>query len=82
MKGVLKVTLRSPPRVLLAGCSAVRLAYDNADTYLLWRAKSYLDLDAKGRTSSTSASTSSSPGTAQNRAAEIRANRRRRQRNG
>jgi hypothetical protein len=26
----------------------LRLAYDNADTYLLFRAKSYLDLDAKG----------------------------------
>jgi hypothetical protein len=33
---------------LLAGCTALRLAYDNADTYLLFRAKSYLDLDAKG----------------------------------
>jgi hypothetical protein len=29
---------------LLAGCSAVRLAYENADTYLHWRAASYLDV--------------------------------------
>ena len=29
---------------LLAGCSAVRLAYDNADTYLRWRADAYLDV--------------------------------------
>ena len=28
----------------LSGCSAVRFAYDNADTYLRWRATSYLDL--------------------------------------
>lgn len=30
--------------VLLAGCSAVRLAYDNAETYLRWRAGYYLDV--------------------------------------
>jgi Family of unknown function (DUF6279) len=29
---------------LLAGCSAVRLAYDNADLYLRWRIGSYLDV--------------------------------------
>ena len=29
---------------LLGGCSGVRLAYDNADTYLRWRAGNYLDL--------------------------------------
>lgn len=29
---------------LLSGCSALRLAYDNADTYLRWRAGSYLDV--------------------------------------
>jgi len=28
----------------LSGCSVVRFAYDNADTYLRWRATSYLDL--------------------------------------
>jgi hypothetical protein len=29
---------------VLSGCSAMRLAYDNADTYLHWRAGSYFDL--------------------------------------
>jgi hypothetical protein len=29
---------------VLSGCSALRLAYDNADTYLRWRAGSYLDV--------------------------------------
>jgi hypothetical protein len=29
---------------LLGGCSAIRFAYDNADTYVRWRAMSYLDL--------------------------------------
>lgn len=29
---------------VLSGCSAMRLAYDNADTYLRWRAGSYFDL--------------------------------------
>jgi hypothetical protein len=29
---------------VLGGCSAMRFAYDNADTYLRWRAMSYLDL--------------------------------------
>lgn len=28
----------------LSGCSVVRFAYDNADTYLRWQATSYLDL--------------------------------------
>ena len=48
MKSVLKVTAALAAAWLLAGCTALRLAYDNADTYLLFRAKSYLDLDAKG----------------------------------
>ena len=48
MKSVLKVTLALAAAALLAACTALRLAYDNADTYLLFRAKSYLDLDAKG----------------------------------
>jgi Family of unknown function (DUF6279) len=48
VKSVLKVTLVFAAAWLLAGCTALRLAYDNADTYLLFRAKSYLDLDAKG----------------------------------
>ena len=30
---------------LLASCSTVRFAYDNADTYLRWRISSYLDLE-------------------------------------
>ncbi len=47
MKSVLKVTLAFAAAWLLAGCTALRLAYDNADTYLLFRANSYLDLDAK-----------------------------------
>ncbi len=29
---------------LLAGCSAIRLAYDHADTWLRWRAENYLDV--------------------------------------
>jgi hypothetical protein len=29
---------------VLSGCSALRLAYDNADTYLRWRAGSYFDV--------------------------------------
>jgi len=48
VKCVLKVTLAFAAAWLLAGCTALRLAYDNADTYLLFRANSYLDLDAKG----------------------------------
>jgi hypothetical protein len=31
--------------VLLGGCSAVRLAYDNAEIYVRWRAAHYLDPD-------------------------------------
>jgi len=30
--------------LVVSGCSALRLAYDNADTYLRWRAGSFLDL--------------------------------------
>jgi hypothetical protein len=32
---------------VLPGCSTVRLVYDNADTYLRWRASHYLDLDGE-----------------------------------
>jgi len=32
---------------LVSGCTALRLAYDNADTYLRWRAGSYLDIHGK-----------------------------------
>jgi uncharacterized protein DUF6279 len=44
---VRKVTLVLGLAWLLGGCSALRLAYDNADTYLQYRANSYLDLDSK-----------------------------------
>ena len=47
MKTVLKVTFALCAAWLLGGCTALRLAYDNADTYLLYRANSYLDLDGK-----------------------------------
>jgi hypothetical protein len=44
----MKVTLALAAAWLLAGCSALRLAYESADSYLLYRAKGYLDLDEKG----------------------------------
>lgn len=47
MKSVLKVTLALAVAWLLAGCSALRIAYDNADTYLYWRSGTYLDLDGR-----------------------------------
>lgn len=43
MRSVLKVTL-AVAAAAAAGCSSVRIAYDNADAYLLWRANSYMDL--------------------------------------
>ena len=48
MKAVTKVTAALALAWLAAGCTALRLAYDNADTYLHFRAQSYLDLDARG----------------------------------
>lgn len=48
MNAVTKVTTALALAWLVAGCTALRLAYDNADTYLHFRAQSYLDLDAKG----------------------------------
>ena len=48
MRAVIKIALAAASAWLLAGCTALRLAYDNADTYLLFRANSYLDLDARG----------------------------------
>jgi hypothetical protein len=33
--------------ILLAGCSTVRLAYDNAETYIRWRATDYLEVDGE-----------------------------------
>ena len=44
---VLKVTLALAAAVLLAGCSTLRLAYNNVDVYLKYRAGQYLDV--KGR---------------------------------
>lgn len=41
---MLKVTLALAAAWLLAGCSALRLAYDNADVYVKYRAGHYLDL--------------------------------------
>jgi uncharacterized protein DUF6279 len=48
VKAVTKVTAAFALAWLAAGCTALRLAYDNADTYLHFRAQSYLDLDARG----------------------------------
>lgn len=44
---IAKVTLAVALATLLGGCSALRLAYENADSYLHYRANSYLDLDGK-----------------------------------
>ena len=42
---MVRLVLAIVAATLLAGCSTVRFAYDNADTYLRWRASSYLDLE-------------------------------------
>ena len=47
MNTVLKMTLALGVAWILGGCSALRLAYENADTYLHYRANSYLDLEGK-----------------------------------
>ena len=47
MSAVLKVTFAMLTAWLLAGCTALRLAYDNADTYLHYRINTYVDLDGK-----------------------------------
>jgi Family of unknown function (DUF6279) len=47
VRSVLKITLVAALAWLVASCSALRLAYDNADTYLRFRASGYIDLDAK-----------------------------------
>ena len=47
MSVVRKVTLALCFASLLGGCTALRLAYENADTYLQYRANGYLDLDSK-----------------------------------
>ena len=44
MSFVRKVTLALVASALLAACSALRVAYDNADGLLRWRATSYLDV--------------------------------------
>jgi hypothetical protein len=41
---ILKFVLALAAAWLLSGCAAMRLAYDNADTYVRWRASSFLDL--------------------------------------
>jgi len=43
-QALLGALLLAPLLVFQAGCSSVRLAYDNADTLLRWEAKSYLDI--------------------------------------
>jgi len=47
VRSVIKVTLVLMLAWLAAGCTALRLAYDHADTWVLYRANSYLDLGAK-----------------------------------
>jgi hypothetical protein len=44
---VTKVTLALGLVCIAVACSSLRFAYDNADTYLFFRANSYLDLDPK-----------------------------------
>lgn len=48
MSRVIKVTLAFALAWLVCGCTALRLAYDHADTWVMYRANSYLDLDGKG----------------------------------
>jgi hypothetical protein len=48
VRSVLKFTLAVAIASLVGACSTVRLAYESADSYLRYRANSYLDLDAKG----------------------------------
>ena len=47
MSSVTKITLALVLACVAAACSSLRFAYDNADTYLFFRANSYLDLDPK-----------------------------------
>ncbi len=56
------------------GCSTLRLAYDNADTYLHYRANSYLDLHGEGSEELDERIESSSTGIG-GRAAAVRAHR-------
>ena len=47
MIGVLKFMAALVAVWILSGCAAMRLAYDNADTWLRWRASSYLNITAE-----------------------------------
>lgn len=47
MRGALKLAAALVAGALLSGCSAVRLAYENADTYLRWRASAYIDVQGE-----------------------------------
>lgn len=47
MSRVIKVTFALALAWLACGCTALRLAYDHADTWVMYRANSYLDLDGK-----------------------------------
>jgi uncharacterized protein DUF6279 len=47
VRSVLKITFALALAWLVSGCSALRLAYDNADTYLRWRAGDYLALQGE-----------------------------------
>lgn len=42
-----RIALPALAGALLYGCHAMRIAYDNADTFLHWRALSYVDLHGK-----------------------------------
>jgi Family of unknown function (DUF6279) len=44
VKTVLKITFALAAAWLVSGCSALRVAYENADVYLRWRAGEYLDV--------------------------------------
>jgi len=44
---VLKITLALALAWLTAGCTALRVAYENADTYVYYRVNAYLNLDGK-----------------------------------
>jgi hypothetical protein len=47
VRGALKLAAALVAGALLSGCSAVRLAYENADTYLRWRASAYIDVQGE-----------------------------------
>ena len=47
MSGALRLAAALVAGALLSGCSAVRLAYENADTYLRWRASAYVDVQGE-----------------------------------